>query len=188
MGLFDFLNNFKKKTVNTVKASVSPKAEFVFDELPKNLAEMKALSEAALDDPYKTAALTVCALCVYAKDRENGKEMISYLRGPRPLSGMDIQFLNDRFMDGKWYIPFSFFAGATPATEYKPTKPYTLLVRSNQYSDQNQGYKKLFVQSGGADSLRAITLRLGADGKWYLWEQELLSSIRVPQSQNVWAN
>lgn len=187
MGLFDIFNNFKRKTVNNMKAAVSPKENFTFHELPKTLAELKALPEAALDDPYKTAALTVCALCVYSKDRDNGKEMLNFLRGPRPMSGMDIQFLNDRFIDGKWYIPFSFFAGATPANEYTPSKPYSLLVRSNQYSDANQGYKKLFVQSGGADSLRAITLRLAADGKWYLWEQELLAGIRVPQSQNPWA-
>ena len=191
MGIFDFLNNFKRKTVNNtvndIKAAASPKNTFTFRELPKNLAEMKALPEASLDDPYKTAALTVCSLCVYARDRENGKEMLNFLRGPRPMSGMDIQFLNDRFMDGKWYIPFSFFDGATPANEYKPSIPYTLLVTSNQYSDANANYKKLFVKSGGADTLRAITLRLGADGKWYLWEQELLAGIRVPQSQNPWA-
>lgn len=187
MGLFDIFNNFKRKTVNTVKASVSPKSTFTFSELPKNVAELSALPEAALDDPYKTAALTVLALNVYATDRANGKEMLNFLKGPRPLTGIDISFLNDRFMDGKTYIPRSFFAGATPANDYTPSKPYTLTVSSNQYSDANQGYKKLFLQSGGADSLRAVVLRLAADGKWYLWEQELLAGIRVPNSQNVWA-
>ena len=187
MGIFDIFNNFKKKTINTVKSAVSPKESFTFQSLPQNVDEMKAMAEVTLDSPYKTAALTVCALCVYAKDKEKGKDMLNFLRGPRPLSGIDISFLNDRFMDGKTYIPFSFFDGATPANEYTPNTPYALTVRSNQYSDDNKGYKKLFVQSGGADSLRAIILRLGADGKWYLWEQELLAGIRVPQSQNPWA-
>ena len=191
MGLFDIFNNvkntFKNKTVNTVKAAVSPKDAFTFQSLPQNLDDMKAMPESSLDSPFKTAALTVCALCAYAKNKESGKEMLNYLRGPRPLTGIDISFLNDRFMDGKTYIPFSFFEGATPENEYTPKTPYTLTVRSNQYSDANQGYKKLFVQSGGADSPRAIVLRLGADGKWYLWEQELLAGIRVPRSQNPWA-
>lgn len=187
MGLFDFFSNLKRKTVNTVKASVSPKSTFTFKELPKNVTELRALPEATLDDPFKTAALTVLALNVYATDRENGKEMLNFLKGPRPLTGIDISFLNDRFMDGKGYIPRSFFAGATPANDYTPSTPYTLTVTFNQYSDANQGYKKLFLQSGGADSLRAVVLRLGADGKWYLWEQELLAGIRTPQSQNVWA-
>ena len=191
MGLFDFLNNvknsFKSKTVNTVKASVSPKENFSFQTLPQSLNEMKNMSEASLDDPYKTAVLTVCALCAYSKNRENGKDMLNYLRAPRQLSGIDISFLNDRFMDGKTYIPFSFFDGATPENNYTPKTPYTITVRSNQYSDENANYKKLFVQSGGADSLRAIILRLGADGKWYLWEQELLAGIREPKSQNPWA-
>ena len=188
MGLFDIFSNLKRKTVNTVRASVSPKEKFTFNDLPKNVDELKALPQATLDTPYKTAALAVCSLCVYAKDRENGKEMLNFLKGPRPLTPTDISFLNDRFMDGKAYIPFSFFEGATPANEYTPNKPYVLEVKSNQYSDANQGYKKLFVQSGGADSLRAIIMRQGADGKWYLWEQELLAGIRVPTSQNPWAN
>lgn len=35
-----------------------------------------------------------------------GTEMLNWLRGPRPLNGQEISFLNDRFRDGKTYIPF----------------------------------------------------------------------------------
>ena len=41
---------------------------------------------------------------------------------------------------------------------------------------------KLFVYSGGADSPRTIRLRMNADGKWFLWEQYLLSDIKAPNS------
>ena len=187
MGIFDALFNLKSKAVNKARAAMSPKETFKFEKLPETVEELKAMPEAAMDSPYKTAALTVCALCAYAKNRETGKEMLNFLRGPRPLSGMDVSFLNDRFMDGQDYVPRSFFDGASPANDYTPNVPYVLTVKSNQYSDDNKNYKKLFVQSGGADSLRAIIMRLGADNKWYLWEQELLAGIRQKQSENPWA-
>ena len=60
-------------------------------------------------------------------------------------------------------------------------------VSENPYSYQNEGYAKLFVTSGGADSPREITLRLAKDGKWYLWEQFILAGIREPESSNPWA-
>lgn len=38
--------------------------------------------------------------------------MLDYLRGPRPMNGMDKQFIADRFRD-KDYVPRSYFEGAT---------------------------------------------------------------------------
>ena len=49
------------------------------------------------------------------------------------------------------------------------------------------GMLKLFIASGGADSPRQVEVRLAKDGKWYLWEQFLLSDIRQPESANPWA-
>ena len=40
---------------------------------------------------------------------------------------------------------------------------------------------------GGADSPRPVKLRLAKDGRWYLWEQYLLTGIREPESSNPWA-
>lgn len=160
---------------------------FTFTALPESLAQMQALPEAALDDPYKTAALTVCALCVYAADRAIGTEMLNWLRGPRPLSPFDISFLNDRFRDGKTYVPFSYFRGATPDNNYTPAQPFTLTVESNPYSDANEGYKKLFVRSGGADNPREIVLRRKGDGTWLLWDQMILVGIREPKAADPWA-
>ena len=157
-----------------------------FTTLPKTLAEMQALPEAILQNPFQTAALTVCALCVYAEDRDNGTQMLNWLRGPRPLSPFDISFLNDRFRDGN-HVPFSYFAGAVPGNDYTPTLPYTLTIEAGPYADANPGYKKLHIRSGGADNAREIVLRQKGDGTWLLWDQFLLLSIRQPKSADPWA-
>ena len=173
---------------NKLRAAFSRKESFTFETLPKNLEELKALPEAVMDDPFKTAALTLCALCAYSEDREAGTEMLNFLRGPRPMSPADIAFLNDRLMDGKTYVARSYFNGATPENEYTPTTPYTVKVISNQYSKLEDGnYMKLLIHSGGADSPRSVTLRKTGGGTWYLWEQNLLSDIRIPKSQDAWA-
>lgn len=173
---------------NKLLAAFSRKESFTFETLPKNLEELKALPEAVMDDPFKTAALTLCALCAYSEDREAGTEMLNFLRGPRPMSPADIAFLNDRLMDGKTYVARSYFNGATPENEYTPTTPYTVKVISNQYSKLEDGnYMKLLLSSGGADSPRSVTLRKTGGGTWYLWEQNLLSDIRIPKSQDAWA-
>ena len=187
MSIFDKL---KVRTGNTdvEKPAPGPRQEtFVFRALPESLAEFQALPEAALDSPFQTAALTVCALCAYAADRAVGTEMLNFIRGPRPLSNHEISFLNDRFRDGQYYIPFSYFAGAIPENDYTPDEPFTLTVTSTAVSDDTPGYKKLFVTSGGADSPRVIMLRMRGDGKWFLWEQYLLPGIRTPKSADPWA-
>ena len=65
-------------------------------------------------------ALFMAALCVSPTDRDAALEMIDFLKGPRPLSALDKQFLKDRFMDGKDYMGPSYFAGAVPANDYTP--------------------------------------------------------------------
>ena len=185
------LDKIKKDTMGMVNSAVSSvgnkREKFTFSALPESLEQMQALPEASLDSPYKTAALTVCALCAYAADKQIGTEMLNWLRGPRPLNGADISFINDRFRDGKTYIPFSYFAGATPDNDYTPTQPFTITIESNQYSNAEQGYMKLFIPCGGADSPRPIKLRMKGDGKWFLWEQYLLTGIREPKSADPWA-
>lgn len=189
MSIFEKILGAPSKALNKVKAMASKKEKFVFEALPENLEDMKRYPESNLDSPYKTAALTVLALCAYAADKDAGTAMLNYLRSPsRQMTPYDHSFLKDRLMDGKTYIPFSYFEGATPENSYdfEKVKPYTLVVKSNQYSDDNKGYKKLFLQSGGADSLRAVILH-EEGGKWYLWQQELMSEIRKPQSPDLWA-
>ena len=193
MGLLDQLKNKAAQEIggavsNAVKNAGNQKERFTFKELPENVQQLQALPEANLDSPFKTAALTVCALCAYAADKDTGIEMLNFLKGPQPLSNAEMQFLKDRFMDGKTYVPLSYFEGAVPDNDYSPSEPLTIEVFSNPYSYDNDGYAKLYIRSGGADTERPITLRKrGSDGKWFLWEQMLLADIRQPKSSNPWA-
>ena len=187
MSIFDKLRQGAVGAANAAAQAIGTKKQtFVFTALPESLAQMQALPEAALRDPFQTAALTVCALCAYAADRNIGSEMLNWLKGPRPLTPHDTSFLNDRFRDG-CHVPFSYFAGARPENDYTPTRPYTLTVEAGPYADANPGYKKLHIRSGGADNPREVILRQTADGRWMLWDQFLLVSIRTPRSANPWA-
>ena len=147
MSIFDRLKNVAEKTAKDAARSVgntigTKRETFTFSALPESLAEMQALPEAKLDTPFATAALTVLALCAYAADRSTGTEMLNWLRGPRPLNGQDISFLNDRFRDGKTYLPFTYFAGSTPDNNYTPAQPYKVTIESNHVSAEEQGYMK----------------------------------------------
>lgn len=183
MSIFD---RIKKSMDGALKKSEPQVQTFVFNALPESVSELKATPEASLDSPFKTAALTVCALCAYGADKDIGTQMLNFLRGPRPLSNYDISFLNDRFSDGH-HVPFSYFKGAVPENDYTPDVPYSITVNAGPYSDANEGYKKLFIASGGADSPREIVLRKTGDGKWYLWDQFLMVSIKKAKSDDPWA-
>lgn len=189
MGIFDKLRNSTDSTETKKQTDkpLSPKEVFTFTSLPESLDELKALPEASLESPFKTAALSVLALCAYGADKQIGIDMLNFLKGPRPLSPMEIQFLDDRFRDGSWYIPFSYFKGATPENDYKPAEPFTLEIESNPNSALNIGYMTLWLRSGGADSPRQFTLRKAGDGRWFLWEQYIMVGIRTPKSQDPWA-
>lgn len=185
MSIFDRLKKVVATTPTATPAATVQQKTFTFAVLPESLAQMQALPEAALENPFQTAALTVCALCAYAADKSIGTKMLNWLRGPRPLSPHDLSFLNDRFREGH-HVPFSYFAGSTPENDYTPEQPFTLTFEEGPYADINPGYKKLHIRSGGADSPREIVLRQTAEGKWCLWDQFLLVSIRQPKSQNPW--
>ena len=191
MAFFDRLKNQAAsaitEAVKQTAANIGTKTEkIVFADIPESLEAFKSLPQAALSTPFDTAAMTVVALSVYPADKELCFRMLDYLRGPRPMSGMDKQFIADRFCD-KDYVPRSYFEGATPNNDYMPATPYTVTVKSDPHSYDEQGIAKLFIPSSGADSPRPIKLRQAKDGKWYLWEQFLLAGIRQPESSNPWA-
>ena len=192
MGIFDKLRGVTDSqpgaVVNTAVNSVGNKTEtFTFAKLPESVQELQTLPEASLDSPFKTAALSLLALCAYGADKQTGIEMLNFLKGPRPLSPMEISFLDDRFRDGQWYVPFSYFKGATPDNDYTPSEPFTVEISSNPNSASNIGYMTLWLRSGGADSPRQITLRKAGDGRWFLWEQYIMVGIRQPKSKDPWA-
>ena len=177
MSIFDKLKSTAQQAATSAIQSIGNKREkFTFASLPESLAEMQALPEAIL------------ALCAYAADKNIGLEMLNWLRGPRPLNGQEISFLNDRFRDGKTYLPFTYFVGATPDNNYTPSQPYTIIIESNHVSGEEKDYMKLFIPCGGADDPRPIKMRQrGSDGKWFLWEQYLLAGVRTPKEADPWA-
>lgn len=188
MGFFDKLKSEAASAVaGAIKQGASRSETIVFKDIPGTVEEFRALPQAKMTDPFETAALAVVAFCVFPASKEQCYQMVDVLRGPRPMNGMDKQFISDRFMD-KDYVPRSYFAGATPANDYMPSEPYSITIKTDAHSYDSENMAKLFVTSGGADSPRPLTLRQAKDGKWYLWEySSVLLGIRAPESTNPWA-
>lgn len=164
-------------------------SEIRMDKLPKTLDELKAMPQAGLTNPEEVAALTVAVLALYPENPAETEKMLDFLRGPRPLNGMDKQFIKDRFR-GKEYLMRSYFAGATPENNYAPKLPYRVLISENASSRSQfgEGYLTLYVACSGADSPRPLKLRnKPSTGQWFLWEQQLLTGIRIPKSADPWA-
>ena len=159
---------------------------FTFEKLPENVDELKAMPEASLDDPYAVAALTAAVLCRYEASAEDACAMLDFLKGPRPLSPFEKQFLRDRLV-GKAYVPRSYFAGTSPENDYEPSKPYAVTVFENPYSFGTEGYATLWITSSGADTPRQVQMRKAKGDIWYLWENFLLPDIRTPASLDPWA-
>ena len=169
----------------------------VIQTLPQSVAEMQSLPQASLASPYGTAALTVAALCAYEQNPQAAADMLGFLRGPRPLTPHDLQFMRDR-LRGKGYKTFSFFEGSSPQNNYTPARPYRVTVFDNPYSwvseDSSQSsvgpvqYARLLIQSSGADNPRPITLRYKpSTNQWFLWEHQLLADIRASAAADNWA-
>ena len=126
------------------------------------------------------------------KNPDKFYEKLQVLLGDyQPLSAIMKQNIKDRMTqnDKYSYIGKSYFIGATPNNNYTPEEPYRIEITENPYTDAEDGYKKLFVQSGGADNPRGITLRLAKDGNYYIWSDSfmgILSDIRQLESENPW--
>lgn len=131
----------------------------------------------------------MCALALFAKDKDGGTAAMNLLRGPRPMTPYDCQFLRDR-LRGKPYLPLAYFEGASPENGYHPHVPYTLNVLTDpRPQDVEPGYLRLYLKTAGADSPRPMKLRRkGSTGQWFLWEySSILSGIRIPAAEDPWA-
>ena len=203
MGLFDSLkniagsklrmeaskvvNNAVSSAVNSVGKGKNRTEKFTFPSIPQSLTEFQALPEASLDTPFKTAALTVFALCLYKNNIDAALEILDFLKGPEQVSPYEKQFYKER-LTGKEYIPFSYFEGATPDNGYTPSLPMTIAIYENPYSFDNENWATLWVKSGGADSMRSIKLRKKpSTGQWFLNDIQCLSEIRLPKEADPWA-
>ena len=196
MGLFDSLKNKTVKDLRDAARSVANSATqnignhtetVTLTALPQTLPEMQAMPQADLQNPYGTVALAIAALCRYGESVDDCLQMLDFLRGPRPLSPMDKQFLRDRLV-GKEYVPVSYFDGTSPQNNYTPSVPYRISVKKNPYSAQGEDFLTLYVHSSGADNDRIVEVRRKpSTGQWFLWEIKCLSDIRIPVSADPWA-
>ena len=160
--------------------------QITLQTLPAALSELEALPRTT---PEEVCAGFLCALKLFQTDRDAGVAAMDLLRGPRPMTPYDIQFLRDR-LRGKEYLPLAYFEGAAPENGYTPAKPYTLNVLPDpRPQDVEPGYLRVYLKTAGADSPRPMKLRQkGSTGEWFLWEySSILSGIRVPAALDPWA-
>ena len=152
---------------------------------PRTEAEFRAMPQMDLTRPENTCAMLLCGINLFLTDPEAGRRCLDLLRGPRPMTPYDVQFLRDR-LRGKAYLPLAYFSGAAPANGYTPAVPYVLEVLPDT-QPQNPGYRKVFLRTTGADSPRPVTLRQKGS-TWCLWEySSILSGIRIPAAEDPWA-
>ena len=163
-------------------------------EYSKILENADEINVEDMQDAFKTAGLAVHAISNYdPNNTEVFYNMLSKLMGEaQEISNLMKSSIDDRMKQNeKWpYIGKSYFTGATPENEYTPSEPLSIEVKDNPYSYENDGYARLLLHSGGADSDRFITLRKMKDGRWVIWSDSiigLLTDIRKPESQNPWA-
>lgn len=162
--------------------------QITIQKIPQSLQEFEELLGEART-PEKIAAMFLCALSLFDKDKDEGTAAMNLLRGPRPMTGYDQQFLRDR-LRGKSYLPLSYFEGATPENGYQPAVPYVLnVLQDPRAQDVEPGYLRIFLKTAGADSPRPMKLREKAStGEWFLWEySSILSGIRIPKAEDPWA-
>lgn len=162
--------------------------QIIIQKIPESLQEFEALA-AGQRTPEKISALFLCALSLFDRNMADGVSAMNLLRGPKPMTPYDAQFLRDR-LRGKAYLPLAYFEGATPQNGYKPNRPYVLNVLSDpRPQDIEPGYLRVFLKTAGADSPRPMKLRQKAStGEWFLWEySSILSGIRIPAAEDPWA-
>lgn len=131
----------------------------ILQRLPVNLQELREMPEMELTAPENTCAMFLVSLYLYLKDKKAGTEVVNLLRGPRPMTTYDEQFLRDRLRD-KAYLPLAYFEGASPENNYTPEIPYVLEVLEDMRpQDVEPGYVRLYLKTEGADSPRPVKLR-----------------------------
>ena len=162
--------------------------QVIIQKIPENLQEFEVLA-AKGQQPECICALFLCALALFERDKEAGTAAMNLLRGPKPMTPYDCQFLRDR-LRGKSYLPLAYFEGATPGNNYQPRVPYILNVLADpRPQDVEPGYLRVFLTTSGADSPRPMKLRQKVStGEWFLWDySSILSGIRIPVAEDSWS-
>ena len=177
---------------NAIKKAIETKSKtFTFASLPTTVDELKALQGGDMKEPFASAAMTVLALNMYYTNKEAGIAAFDYVMGPDALSNLAISGIDMSIMQNGDKVAMSYFEGATPDNNYQPRTPYTLKVYeySNSKDVYEDGYYRLFVKSGGADSERQITLRnKKSTGEWFATEfASLYMGIKQGKEEDPWA-
>ena len=162
-----------------------------YEKIIDSVEEMKSISK---ENEFEVAGLVVHALANYVNDREKSLDMIQVLMDEniQPMSNLFKSQIDDRMRQNNkaGYIAKSYFEGSIPGNNYTPSMPLTIDVETNPYTYENQGYARMLLKSGGADSNRIITLRKTKDNRWLLYSDSimgLLADIRKPEEENPWA-
>ena len=87
--------------------------QVVIQKIPENLPEFELLA-AEGRQPERICALFLCALALFDRNKEAGAAAMNLLRGPKPLTPYDCQFLRDR-LRGKSYLPLAYFGARLSA-------------------------------------------------------------------------
>ena len=151
-----------------------------FERLDMSLEEFGRLVDMNRTDAFYIAGLAAVALCNYRYDPEKCISMLNRLKNPHePMNDRDVQIVKERLF-GKDYIPFSYFAGAIQFNNFTPRRPYTVLVKDNNYSFYNEGWAELWLHSTGAPDDRPVRLRQRrSTQEWFLSEQMLIADINL---------
>lgn len=162
-----------------------------YEKIIDSIEEIKRISK---ENEFVVSGLVVHALANYVNDREKALDMIQVLMDEniQPMSNLFKSQIDDRMRQNNkaGYIAKSYFEGAVPENNYTPSIPFAINVETNPYTYQDQGYARMLIKSGGADSNRIITLRKTKDNRWLLFSDSvmgLLADIRKPESENPWA-
>ena len=154
----------------------------VFENPPRNIAELRALPQMETQKPFEIAALTAVVMLRYEDSPQDALEMMNALRGSKYMTPYDMQLFRDR-LSGKGHIARSYFAGATPKNGYRPDIPYSVTVFDDQNSYVDENFIKLNLRSSGADSPRQVQIKQRG-GKWFLSQNYLMADILEPISEN----
>lgn len=175
------------------------KAVVYFSRLPQNAKDMDAVD---FTDEFQVAAAIIACFARYESNPDSCFEMLDVLMGPESPSAFDKSFVKEQFSQYP-YVARSYVDGAAPDNDYyakelgaegSPDSDSSLkisyTISEGPYSRDEDGYVQLWLQSGGADSARAVKLRKKAStGEWFLFSDTykgLLAGIRQPASSDAW--
>jgi hypothetical protein len=160
---------------------------YTFDKIPTVDEDITGIEE-YLKEPSFAPAFLALTMCGYKTNKEFCFKVLDILNGPKDINGFDRSYYEDRFMDGKYYKPYSYFDGATPENNYTPDEPYVVHVYEDPNGIKDEGYKSFLMKSSGSDSKRKVTVRLKPSiSSWFIVDEMLFADIRIPKKDDDWA-